>query len=60
VLGHEVDGLGRDELRGHEQIAFVLAIFFVYQDDHAPASDLGDDLRDTADAHPHLLVLARR
>ena len=31
VLGHEIDGLGRDLLRRHGQIALVLAVFVVDQ-----------------------------
>jgi hypothetical protein len=33
--GHEVDGLGRDMVGGQHQVAFVLAVFLVDQDDHA-------------------------
>src|SRR5208282_2095933 len=32
---HEVDGFGRDFFGGHGQVAFVLAVFIVHQDDHA-------------------------
>ena len=34
LLGHEVDGLGRRELRGHRQVALVLAVLVVADDDH--------------------------
>ena len=40
VLGHEVDGFGSDLFRGEREIAFVLAIFVVHHDDHAPGADL--------------------
>ena len=36
-LHHEVDRLGRHLRRGHRQIAFVLAILVVDDDDHRPA-----------------------
>ena len=39
MLGHEVDGLGRDLLGGHGQIAFVLAVFVVDDNDHAAGAD---------------------
>ena len=42
VLGHEVDRLGRHLLGGHRQIAFVLAILVVDDDDHLAAADRGD------------------
>ena len=35
LLGHEVDRLGRDELRGHREVALVLAVLVVADDDHA-------------------------
>ena len=34
MLGHEVNGFRRDELRRHDQIAFVLAVGIVHDDDH--------------------------
>ena len=46
VLGHEVDRLGRDLLGGHRQIAFVLAILVVDDDDHLAAADGGDGVFD--------------
>ena len=39
VLGHEVDRLRRDLLRRDGQIAFVLAIFVVDDDDHLAVAD---------------------
>ena len=35
--GHEVDGLGRDLLGGHGEVALVLAVLVVDDHDHAPA-----------------------
>jgi len=40
VLGHEVDRVGRDELRCHDQIALVFPVFFVDQDDHLASSQI--------------------
>ncbi len=40
VLGHEVDGFGSDLFGGERQIAFVLAIFVVDDDDHSAGADL--------------------
>ena len=34
-LRHEVDRLGRDMVGGEHQVAFVLAVFLVDEDDHA-------------------------
>ena len=51
VLGHEVDGLWRDMLGGDDEVAFVLAVFLVYEYDHATGADVGDDFLDGADAH---------
>ena len=42
VAGHEVDDLGRDLLGRAHQVAFVLAILVVDDDDHAPFADFGD------------------
>ena len=39
--GHEVDGLGGDQVGGHGQIALVLPVFIVDHDDHAAGADLG-------------------
>ena len=40
VHRHEVDGLGRDLVGGHREIAFVLAVLVVDQDDHLAGADL--------------------
>jgi hypothetical protein len=34
VCCHEINGIGRDELGCHNEIAFVLAIFVIYDDDN--------------------------
>ena len=46
VLGHEVDGVGRRHLRRDDEVALVLAVLGVDQDDHAPVAQILDDLVD--------------
>ena len=46
VLGHEVDGVGRRHLRGDDEVALVLAVLGVDQDDHAAVAQVLDDLVD--------------
>ena len=50
LLRHEVDVLGRRELSGHYDVAFVLAVFVVDEDDHAARSDGRDRVFDRSDA----------
>ena len=45
VLGEEVDLLGSDELGGEDEVALVLAVLVVDQDDDLAGADRGDDLR---------------
>src|SRR5271163_4614770 len=40
VLGHEVDGFGRDFFGGHGEVAFVLAVFVVDEDDHTALANV--------------------
>src|SRR5690606_35271725 len=47
---HEVDGLWRDELGSHDEIAFVFAIFFVNQNDDAAGAQFADDLGNRGNA----------
>ena len=42
VRRHEVDGLGRGELRGHDQVALVLTVLGVTDDHHPARADLVD------------------
>lgn len=49
MLGHEVDGFRRDVFGGHDEVALVLAVFFIDQDDHAPRFQLGDDFSSGGD-----------
>ena len=38
--GHEIDDFRRDFFRGAHQVAFVLAIFVVNDDDHPPVANV--------------------
>src|SRR5207245_9064368 len=42
VHGHEVDGVGRDLLGGHDEVAFIFSVFVIHQDDHAAISDVSN------------------
>jgi hypothetical protein len=44
MRGHEIDRLGRHEVGGEDEIAFVLAVLRVDEDDHPPVADFVDDL----------------
>ena len=46
VGGHEVDVVGRDELGGHDEVALVLAVLVVDDDDHPAGGDLLERLLD--------------
>ena len=61
VLGEEVDFLGRDELRGEDEVALVLAVLVVDQDDDVAGADRRDDFGDGTDgggfaAHQPILL----
>ena len=45
VLGHEVDRLGRYLLCSKGEVAFVLAVFIVHDDDHAACTDFLNGVR---------------
>src|SRR5690606_40778631 len=51
VAGHEVDGLGRDEVRREDQVALVLAVFLVHEDDHPAGAELLDEFGYRGDRH---------
>ena len=44
MLGHEVDRVGRRHLGGDDEIALILAVLVVDQDEHAAVARLVDDL----------------
>jgi hypothetical protein len=46
VLGHEVDGVGRRHLRWYDEVAFVLALLGIDENEHAPVAGVFDDLLD--------------
>ena len=61
VRRHEVDRLGRHLLGGDRQVAFVLAILVVDDDDHLAAADRGDrvlDRRERARERAPLAILS--
>jgi hypothetical protein len=43
VLGHEVDRVGRRHLRGDDEVALILAVLVVDQDEHPAVARLVDD-----------------
>ncbi len=51
VGGHEVDGLVRDHLRGHGQIAFVFTILVVDDDQHFAGAEIDQGFRDGGKRH---------
>ncbi len=46
VGGHEVDRLGRGHLGGDHEVALVLAVLVVDEDEHAAVAGVVDDLFD--------------
>jgi len=50
VRGHEVDVLRRDTLGGDAQVALVLPVLVVHQDDHAAGADVLQRLLDGNDS----------
>jgi hypothetical protein len=43
MFGHEIDRGGRDELRRHDEIPFILATGIIHHDDHFAFAHVGDD-----------------
>ena len=43
---HEVDGLRRNHLRRNDQVAFILPIFIVYDDDHTACFEVANCIFD--------------
>ncbi|MCY1527963.1 hypothetical protein D9M68_630490 [compost metagenome] len=60
VRHHEVDGIGRDEFGGHDEVAFIFAVFLVNQDDDTAGTQLGDDLGDRSDTEGFRLGAGQR
>ena len=60
VLRHEVDGFGRDFFRGHAQVALVLAVFVVHQDNHPAGPNFLDRLLNGRDMRAFMLGRAGR
>ena len=54
VARHEVDVLSLTGLGGHDQIAFVLAVFVIHQDDHLAGANIFDQFFDAVEFHPAL------
>ena len=54
VASHEVDVLGLAGLGGHDQVAFVLAVFVIHQDDHLAGANIFDQFFDAVQFHPAL------
>ena len=46
IADHECDRLGCARSRRHDEVAFVLAILVVHDDDHAPRAQIGQDFLD--------------
>ncbi|MNP62402.1 hypothetical protein D3C76_1576770 [compost metagenome] len=51
MLGHEVDVLGLAALGGHDQVAFVLAVFVIHEDDHLALADVFNQFFDAIERH---------
>ncbi len=51
VLGHEVDVFGLAALGGHDQVAFVLAVFVIHEDDHLALADVFNQFFDAIERH---------
>ena len=53
LAGHEVDRLGRGELRGHHQVALVLPVLAIADDHHAPVADVRESVLDGVERRGH-------
>ena len=42
VFGHEIDRFGRGMFAGHDQVAFIFAVFIVHYDHHFSAPNISD------------------
>jgi hypothetical protein len=53
MFGHEIDGLGRYVLGGNDEVAFILAIFVIDEDDEFPLLDVPDCVFDAMKRSGH-------
>jgi hypothetical protein len=53
MLGHEIDGLRGDFLRRDDEIAFILPVFVVYQDDELALLNVPNRAFDTVKRRSH-------
>ncbi|KAF1053240.1 MAG: hypothetical protein GAK43_01527 [Stenotrophomonas maltophilia] len=51
VLDHEIDVFGAGALGGHDQVAFVLAVFVIHEDDHLALTDVFYQFFDRVECH---------
>ena len=51
MLGHEVDVFGLAAFGGHDQVAFVLAVFVIHEDDHLALADVFNQFFDAIERH---------
>ena len=51
MAGHEVDRFGRHLLGGDRQVAFILAILVVHQDDHLALTEVFENFLDCVQFH---------
>ena len=42
MLGHEIDRLRCGVFGGHDQVAFIFAVFIIHHDHHLAAPNIGD------------------
>src|ERR1700736_5873184 len=54
--GHEVDGLGRDALGGHGEVALIFAVLIVHHHQDAPGAHLLDSLGNGGKWHYFLRI----
>jgi hypothetical protein len=58
VASHEINHFRRRFFSRANEVAFVLAVLVVNDDDHAPVADVGDRVMDGAEWHGLSLLLA--
>jgi hypothetical protein len=51
MQGHEVDHLGRDQLRRADEVALVLAVLVIRDDDELAVLQVFDGLGDSPEGH---------